>query len=1759
MIIKCKMCGGDLHPAENATACECEFCGTMQTIPKLDSERRLNLYDRANHFRRNNEYDKAMGIFEQILQDDRTDAEAYWSLVLCRYGIEYVEDPASGKRIPTVNRAQFTSILADADYKSALEYADSVQKGIYETEARAIDNIQKGILDISRKEKPFDVFICYKETDAEGKRTPDSVLANDLYHQLTREGFKVFFSRITLEDKLGQQYEPYIFAALNSAKVMVVLGTRPEYFSAVWVKNEWSRYLALIKAGANKTLVPAYKDMDPYDLPEEFSHLQAQDMSKLGFMQDLIHGIRKLAKPEAPQAAPTVVMQGDGTAANVQSLLGRAFMALEDGEWDKADEFCEQALNLDFQNARAYLGKLMAELHVRREADLPGQPKPLDLNGHYQKALRFADEALKAELTSWNAAIIQKNRQKQQAAEYAAALDQLKTANTVEAAEKVKARITALGDYQGASDGLRRCDEKLESLRSAAYDQANALMTKQQYGQAAAAFRALGDYRDSRSTAVRCDQLESQHQAELVEARAEQARQDALRHAREEAERKEKERIAAELKRRQDEIARREAEAKAAKTRKIVILLTAAAVVCIAAFLVVTKVVLPRQQYNQAVQAMQAGRYDAAIQSFLALDGYADSEYRIRQAQANRAYETGELATSLALYADLPEAYQDHADDFLAMYNEAVALMDAGSYDEAMAAFAHLQPYGDSEAQLNEAVYRKAASLAASADYDGAIALYEELGEYRDSRMLVAQLKAEALYAAGNYAEAWLAYAVLPEGYQTHSGDYAAMYDAATALLEDGSYEDASAAFAALGEYRDSAMQVNECGYRKAGMLASSGSYDEAIALYNTLGGYRDSRTLAVQAGADRLFDGGDLAGAYEIYATLDKAYQPHAADYAAAYDAAEAARTSGDYGSAHAQFLALGSYADAQAKAGQCLVDNADALFDGESYAEAAEAYALLGDMDKAREAIYRYAAQLTARGEYSLAAQQYERIMDYKDSREQHFQLAVTAREQGMYADALAILNGDPDHPDLTEAVYQTGVSASAAQDYETSVAAFAQVGAYKDASMKLAMDTYAWGGQLHSRGEYDKAAEIYASMGNFSDAPERANAARYAAADAAMLKADYADAAQRFAALGDYSDSAERALVAAYAAADEQLEAGSYAEAKAGYLALGDYGDSRAKVRECDYRPARALYEEGKYESALKFFTYAGLSGYSDSDVLMSDCRYHLGMAAMTERDYAAALDWFTAAGDYLDSAAQASECSRQIALAAAQGYAAQGDYERAFAQYGLAGETDKQREMAYQAGMAKLTAADYAGALDWLWQAGAYGDTQAQILAIGEYYYATQQYEQAEAVFARVPDSGNAAQRLCELGQRYEQAGDMERAVQAYREAGDYAEAADKAAAIQQELDYQAAEKLYQAGKLEDALALYQQASGYKAADDKAAAIQLELTYRAAEKLYQAGKLEDALPLYQQIPGYRDADEKAAVIPLEQIYRAAETQYQAMEWENAQALYARIPGYKDADDMLKYCIARNAQPKGYLAAGYGHTVALRRDGTVVAVGMNIWQGDHIGSCDVSDWQDIVAVTAGGSYTVGLKRNGTVVAVGDNTFGQCEVSDWQDIVAVSTGDYHTVGLKIDGTVVAVGDNTFGQCEVSDWRDIVAVAAGYNHTVGLKRDGTVVAVGENTYGQCEVNGWQGIVAVAAGDSYTVGLKRDGTVVAVGENTYGQCEVNGWQDIVAVSAGYFHTVGLKRDGTVVAVGMNNNWKGEYTGQCDVSGWTDIGCSLPLE
>ena len=553
--LKCKMCGGTLEINENETTATCEYCGTEQTIPKITDDVIGNLFNRANTLRLKSEFDKAEEIYNKIVGLDNTQSEAYWGIILCKYGIEYVEDPTTYKRVPTCHRTSYDAITADEDYKLAIQYADISQKIIYEAEAKAIDEIQKGILTISQNEKPYDVFICYKETDESGKRTQDSVLANDIYHQLTQEGFKVFYAAITLEDKLGQEYEPYIFAALNSAKVMLVIGSKPEYFTAVWVKNEWSRYLKLMKADRSKLLIPCYKDMDAYELPEEFAHLQAQDMGKIGFINDIVRGIKKVINKDEPKSAvKETAAAGQTLNSGVAPLLKRISLFLEDGNWQEADEYCERVLDSDPENAQAYLYKLMAKMEVRKTEDLRNQAQPFDSEDMYRKTVRFADEELKNTLEEYNAYIKDRNEKKRIESIYKKAVYDMGYARDEISYKIIIEDLAEIPGYKDADEKKKECEEKAEKCRlESLYNSALKIQTVQNEDnqlRAAKQFEELGTYKDSAKRVQQC-----RDKAEEIK--------------------KEEERIKAER-----EKAEKERAAKA-KKKKIVISVTSAVVICV--------------------------------------------------------------------------------------------------------------------------------------------------------------------------------------------------------------------------------------------------------------------------------------------------------------------------------------------------------------------------------------------------------------------------------------------------------------------------------------------------------------------------------------------------------------------------------------------------------------------------------------------------------------------------------------------------------------------------------------------------------------------------------------------------------------------------------------------------------------------------------------------------------------------------------------------------------------------------------------------------------------------------------------------------------------------------------------------------------------------------------------------------------------------------------------------------------------------------
>ncbi|MBR4664802.1 MAG: toll/interleukin-1 receptor domain-containing protein, partial [Lentisphaeria bacterium] len=357
----------------------CPYCNSLTTFPKITDSRMEQLYARAEQFRRNSDFDKAVFAYDQLIQMDPENPEYYWGAVISRNGIEYVEDPVSHERVPTCHRVQYDSILADTDYQIVLSLSSGYDRDIYEKEAKRIAEIQKGILTISAQEKPYDVFICYKETTDGRTRTKDCTLAQDIYYRLTNIGCKVFFARITLEGKLGQQYEPYIFAALNSAKVMLVIGSKKEFFEAVWVRNEWSRFLALMKKDRTKLLIPCYSGMDPYDLPTELSMFQAQDMSKIGFLLDLIHGIKKVMGQEdarknssgSPASVSTQAASADSVSAD--KLLKRVEFFLTDRNFDKAEEYCNKILDTDPDNLEAYFYQLLVTMQMTDEMAWPDQ------------------------------------------------------------------------------------------------------------------------------------------------------------------------------------------------------------------------------------------------------------------------------------------------------------------------------------------------------------------------------------------------------------------------------------------------------------------------------------------------------------------------------------------------------------------------------------------------------------------------------------------------------------------------------------------------------------------------------------------------------------------------------------------------------------------------------------------------------------------------------------------------------------------------------------------------------------------------------------------------------------------------------------------------------------------------------------------------------------------------------------------------------------------------------------------------------------------------------------------------------------------------------------------------------------------------------------------------------------------------------------------------------------------------------------------
>ncbi len=444
-------------------------------------------------------------------------------------------------------------------------------------------------------------------------------------------------------------------------------------------------------------------------------------------------------------------------------------MFLEDSNWQSADEYCEKVLDLDPENAEAYLGKLMAELHVRTRDTLKDVDEPFDDSNNYKKAFRFGDDKLKEKLSGDISFINERNENARLTGIYNTAVRGMNAASTESAYKSAAATFKTIPGFKDADALAERCLEQAEICRKdEIYQSARSKMRGRSisdYESAIQSFRTIPGWKDADEQIFAC-----QRRIEEIKEQQKKDKEEAERRVAEEAKRQAEERVAKEI-----------AKEKAAKKRKkIAAIVIPIIVACIAFVIVLTTVIIPKQKLNKAMGLLDSGDYETAY-ALLEEIGNSDAIASSKYERAVALIESGNYDTALLLLDGLN--YKDSAAQIekceTAIRDEkfagAVELYTAGKYEEAIAAFTALDGYKDSAAQIEkcetaikDGKYAAAVELFNAGKYEEAIAAFTALNGYKDCAVQITECRyaiAMELYNAGQYEEAIAAFTAL-NGYK---------------------------------------------------------------------------------------------------------------------------------------------------------------------------------------------------------------------------------------------------------------------------------------------------------------------------------------------------------------------------------------------------------------------------------------------------------------------------------------------------------------------------------------------------------------------------------------------------------------------------------------------------------------------------------------------------------------------------------------------------------------------------------------------------------------------------------------------------------------------------------------------------------------------------------------------------------------------------------------------------------------------------------
>ncbi|MCI6013792.1 MAG: toll/interleukin-1 receptor domain-containing protein, partial [Coprobacillus sp.] len=259
---RCPICGSPHFIKIDSNEYQCENCGFLKVHNEELSEEKILVINAYSILRQGN-YVDAEEAFDDILNKYKNNYEALWGKICSHHGIVFVED--NNKIYPTFHDIVDINFLEEEGFKRFLSICPEKLKEVYINLAKRIEDLRDKYYKQVLKEKPYDIFISFKASDEKGNNTKDYIEATNLHSFLVEKGYKVFFSPVSLKDKTASEYEPYIYHALRTAKVMIVYGQKEEYFEAKWLKNEWGRFIRMIDEGIKEdgSLIVCYENMNP--------------------------------------------------------------------------------------------------------------------------------------------------------------------------------------------------------------------------------------------------------------------------------------------------------------------------------------------------------------------------------------------------------------------------------------------------------------------------------------------------------------------------------------------------------------------------------------------------------------------------------------------------------------------------------------------------------------------------------------------------------------------------------------------------------------------------------------------------------------------------------------------------------------------------------------------------------------------------------------------------------------------------------------------------------------------------------------------------------------------------------------------------------------------------------------------------------------------------------------------------------------------------------------------------------------------------------------------------------------------------------------------------------------------------------------------------------------------------------------------------------------------------------------------------------